>query len=479
MQQDVTICHDISQSILPYLVEPDEAARDAELGNWTVVNVPLVARGDLVGGLALRTRRRTPAERELDVLRGFAAQAASAIANARLCEDLRAAYDDIRIIQEELAQSFGLRALGERAGSVAHDVNNILLAIVGHAQLAQQQGTEAAARHALGVIERAALDGSQVVRRIQSMARGETLPSAEPVDLNVVVRQSIELLQPMWTVTAVRGPTITARVETGPSAHVEGTPWELREVMINVLLNAVQAMPDGGTLSVRTFVKDEHAWAEVCDTGIGMTDDVRRRLFEPYFTTKRSAGSGLGMSTVAAIVQRHGGVIEVDSRPGHGATVTIGFPLARPTEPCPAPAPVSSTTPTPTSLRVLVVGADARARGALTMALEELGHSVLATADAGEALRTFIDGDFSVVFTDVAVGEVTGWDVAGAVKQIRPAVAVILVAGRADARAVGRAEAAAVDHVLAKPFTLDQIAAVVADAGRRRPVDPQAAALLR
>jgi signal transduction histidine kinase/CheY-like chemotaxis protein len=466
LQHQITISDNPAESILPYLVDGELFDRRETLHDRTVVNLPLVANGDVVGGMALLTHRRTPAERELDSLRGFAAQAASAIVNARLYEDLREAYNDIRIAQDELLRAERLRTLGELASGVAHDFNNILLAVLTHAQLAKRQTAERPVQHALSVIEQAALDGSEVVRRIQNLARTRHAEARESVDLNVVVRQSLEFAQPGWQTATGDSAEIVVRLEMGTPGHITGTPSELREVLVNLLVNAVHAMPAGGTLTVRTFTKDGHAWAEVQDTGTGMTDEVKQRVFEPFFTTKGSSGSGLGMSIVASIVQRHSGIIEIDSEVGQGTTVAVGFPLTLATE-SRREQRVMRRVQVREPLCVLVVDDDMRAREALTLALEELGHSVETAADAREALRLFMDGDYNVVFTDLSLGDVSGWEVAQAVKKIRRSTEVVLVTGwaaqiDAEARAAGD-----VDQVLAKPFTLDDIG-IVLDHARQR-----------
>lgn len=459
LRHEIVINHDPANSILPLLVDGGSAGRRELMQERTVVNVPLVANGEVVGGMALVTRRRSPTERELDSLRGFAAQAASAIVNARLYEDLRDAYNDIRIAQDELVRTERLRTLGELASSVAHDFNNILLAILTHAQLGMRQSDGGPLQNTLGIIEQAARDGSEVVRRIQNLARTKSPETADVVELGVLLRQSMEMTQPVWKALADgRGDAIEAHFEEGPVGRITGVSSELREVFTNLLMNAVQAMPRGGHLSLRTFIKDGHAWAEVQDTGIGMSPDVRKRLYEPFFTTKGSAGSGLGMSIVSSIVQRHAGIIEIDSAPGEGSTVAVGFPLlvaAQPKREPPAGRRVQVREP----LSILVVDDDQRAANALRLVLESLGHCVTVCADGHEALRIFLDGDFRVLFTDLSIGALSGWDVAKAVKKMRPTTTVILVTGWAAQLDVADPSSRGVDQVLAKPFSLDEVAA--------------------
>jgi|GEM_PF-1556010 len=461
MKQEILISDNPMESVLPYLVESEAISRSELARQRRVVNVPLVANGDVVGGMALLTERQTFVERELDSLRGFAAQAASAIVNARLYEDLRDAYDDIRIAQDELVRTERMRTLGELASSVAHDFNNILLAILTHTQIALRDLQAPSLKHALEVIEQAAMDGSEVVRRVQNLARTKSPDLREPVDLSVIVRQSLEIAQPVITAAAEgRGVTLTMELESGPASRMTGTSSELREVFVNLMMNAAHAMPQGGALSLRTFVKDGHVWGEVADTGTGMTAEVKRRVFEPFFTTKGSAGSGLGMSIVASIVQRHAGIIEIDTAVGRGTTISVGFPLTMAAELTREP-PGSRRVQVREAIKVLIVDDDSRVCEALTLALEHLGHSAFATGDSQEALRVFLDGDYSVVFTDLTLGRVSGWDIAQAVKKMRHTAEVVLVTGWAAQLDVPDPAARGVDQILAKPFTLDEVAAVL------------------
>jgi signal transduction histidine kinase/CheY-like chemotaxis protein len=431
------------------------------------VNVPLVANGEVVGGMALLTERHTVAEREMDSLRGFAAQAAAAIVNARLYEDLRDAYNDLRVAQDELVRTERMRTLGELASSVAHDFNNILLSILTHAQLAIRQTEQSSLQHALAVIEQAALDGSEVVRRVQNLARTRAPEAREPVDLNAIVRQSLEIAQPVFKSAAeTRGVTIAVHTEIGPASRITGTPSELREVFVNLMMNAAHAMPHGGDLTLRTYVKDGHVWGEVKDTGVGMTEEVKRRVFEPFFTTKGSAGSGLGMSIVASIVQRHAGIIEIDSTPERGTTISVGFPLTMAAE-VRREQPPARRVQVREAMRVLIIDDDERVREALTLALQQLDHNAQATGDSQEALRTFLDGDFQVVFIDLMLGGVSGWDIARAVKKMRHSAQVVLVTGWAAQLDEPNPASRGVDQILAKPFTLDEVGAVLERARTR------------
>jgi signal transduction histidine kinase/CheY-like chemotaxis protein len=463
LRGEIHVSADAGTSLLPILLDLEHLGGPDVLRGRTVVNVPLIASGEVVGGMALLSDRQVVAAHEYGLLQGFAAQAASAIVNARLYEDLRDSYNMLRVTQDELVRAERLRSLGELASTVAHDFNNILLAILTRAQLATRESDPAALRHALAVIEGAAHDGSEVVRRIQNLARTKAPKTSETVDLNGILRGSLEIAQPVWQATAeARERPLLTEVDFGPTAPVAGDPTELRELFVNLLMNAFHAMPQGGIITLRTFTQDGHAWAEVRDTGIGMTDEVKRRVFEPFFTTKGSAGSGLGMSIVASIAQRHSGLIELESAPGCGTSVCVGFPLLRAGEASRTAAP--RRVQMRERLQVLVVDHNQHARESLVLLLEQLGHEVRACIDGQEALPLFLDGEYSAVFTDVNRDGFSGWDVARAVKRMRTGTEVILMTGWAAGLDTDDPTRGCVDHILTKPFTLEDVAAALAGA---------------
>ena len=237
-----------------------------------------------------------------------------------------------REIEAQMHQSERLTALGQMAGGIAHDFNNLLQAILGYAQLmARSPGNADVVRRGLDVIEKAANGGAETVRRIQKFARLRPDEPFVTMDLNQVVRDSLAITRPRWEEKKVKGGVpLQLELELGPVPVVMGRPAELNEVITNLVLNAIDAMPKGGTLRIRTRLGDHrHAVITVADTGMGMSDEVRKKVFDPFFTTKGEEGTGLGLSVSHSIVERHGGDLKVDSRTGEGTTFTITLPLAR------------------------------------------------------------------------------------------------------------------------------------------------------
>ena len=288
-------------------------------------SVLLESEGEFVGILFvdnLLSGRAITNEDMLGLL-PFAGQIVVAIRNARLIQRLTQAH-------EALISTERLRAVGELASGVAHNVNNILAAVLGYAELIQEAPNlpEGVLQYAQ-TIEKAAMDGANIVRRIQHFARKDSKEAQSTFDLGEVVQEAIVLTRPLWDrqVPPQRNVLeVISDIQTGIS--VFGVASELREVVVNLIRNAMDAMPSGGFLTVHCQIQDRTACLKVLDTGVGMQESVQRRLFEPFFTTKIGLGTGLGLAIAWGIVERHHGKIEVESEIGKGSSFTIWLPLA-------------------------------------------------------------------------------------------------------------------------------------------------------
>jgi PAS domain S-box-containing protein len=229
--------------------------------------------------------------------------------------------------EEQLARSEKLSALGQLAMGMAHDFTNLLQAILGHTQLIAHEPSPERLHRGLATIEQAVRDGVETVGRIRRFARRDVDRRLEHVDLRDVVRQTIEIVRPRWSQSDLAGTPIVVRQHLGPVPSIQARAAELREALINLVLNAVDAMPNGGSLTLETRRDGDWVLLAVADSGTGIPPEVRRRIFEPFFTTKDS-GTGLGLSIVSGIISSYGGTIDVDSAPGTGTTFMIRLPAA-------------------------------------------------------------------------------------------------------------------------------------------------------
>ena len=334
-----------------------------------------------------------------------------------------------REIEAQMHQSERLTALGQMAGGIAHDFNNLLQAILGYAQLmARSPGNTDVIRRGLDVIEKAANSGAETVRRIQKFARLRPEEPFVSMDLNQVVRDSLAITRPRWEEKKVKGGVpLQLELELGPVPMVMGRPAELNEVITNLVLNAIDAMPRGGTLQIRTRLGDHrHAVITVADTGMGMSEDVRKRVFDPFFTTKGEEGTGLGLSVSHSIVERHGGDLRVESQPGQGTTFTITLPIgmSQTGEP-----PAGGETRGERKGRILLVDNDPQVLSILGEMLKDAGHHVLPVPSGTEAVRVFVPGGFDLVITNVGMPEMSGWDLAERLRMGDANVPVIFITG--------------------------------------------------
>ncbi|HWS85629.1 MAG TPA: PAS domain-containing protein [Pyrinomonadaceae bacterium] len=370
-----------------------------------------------------------------------------------------------RAERERAAQADKLRALGQLASGVAHDFNNALAAILGRAQLLRRSADgDARLTRGLDIILTAAEDAAATVRRIRSFAR--QLPGEGHAEVSVtgLLRDAVEITRTRWENDARSlGLRYEVTVEGDDSLHTRGNASELREVFVNLVVNAIDAMPAGGRLAITCRRRGERLRLLFADTGTGMDEGTRARIFEPFFTTKGVHGTGLGLFVSYGIVERHGGHISAASQPGRGTTFTIDLPHAEAARPEPAqPAPESESPARP--LSVLVVDDEEHVRETLAEMVEALGHRAR-RADSGRAALAALDeGEFDLVFTDLSMPEMDGWEVARAVRRRSPRtrIAVVTGYGRDAARTQGDAPA---DTVIGKPFNFAQVEEVLKQFG--------------
>ena len=382
-------------------------------------------------------------------------------ANAVLYSEARAAYEELKAAQDQLVQSEKLRAIGEIASGVAHDFNNTLGIILGNVQLLLRTVKDPKLHSRLRAMEQAALDGAETVRRIREFTRIQPDEPLISIDLSGLAAEVADVMMPSWQGSMqTRDRQIALELDLADDVFGPGIAAEIREVLANVLLNAVQAMPDGGTVRISTGRSEASAWVRIADTGIGMAADVRKRVFDPFFTTRGVEGMGLGMSVAYGIVKRHNGKITVDSIPGEGTTVTISLPAApegpkekvagRPVEP-PAALPA----------RILVVDDEEMFAQVFVEMLSECGHAVAVARSGADAIEQFKAAPFDLVFTDLGMPEMSGWQVARSIKDLAPTTPVVLLTGWGTKVDEDRLAESQVDIVLAKPVRMEELSAIV------------------
>ena len=402
------------------------------------------------------------------------AAAAQAEQARRHVEELSHYIAEQERIREQYAQIEKLSALGELASGVAHDFNNTLAGILGRAQLLLGTKDPERIESGLKLIIKTAKDGAKTIKRIQDFARQRRDHDFQPVSVDQLLLDVREITRPRWkSRPESEGVHIGLELQLGSDeARVMGDESELREVLVNLVFNAVDAMPQGGTLTLSTRESAGAVEIAVADTGTGMAEEVRSRVFDPFFTTKGKAGMGLGLAVSYGIIRRHEGHFEVESEPGRGTTFRIKLPAAGAAarhEPA-AEAPAIMLVPQrPDGTRVLVVDDEENVRELLADILRSEGYQVELAAGGREALDKFGDGRaFDAVFTDLGMQGMSGWELAHAVREIDDKIPVAVVTGWGEAVGSSERLAAQVDWVIAKPFDTAQILAVAREVARRR-----------
>ena len=381
-------------------------------------------------------------------------------------------------IQEQFSQMEKLSALGELASGVAHDFNNTLAGILGRAQLLLRTHDPDKLKRGLDIIIKTAEDGAKTVKRIQDFARQRKDHDFEPVSVDQILMDASEITRPRWKNCAEASNIhINLDFQSHSKAMVMGDDSELREVLVNMVFNAIDAMPAGGQLSLSTREVEESVIISVGDTGLGMDPEVRSRIFDPFFTTKGKAGLGLGLAVSFGIIRRHGGIIEVDSELGRGTEFRIVLPIATVSaESCKPEIVKAHSHPNnglsliqdQTLTKVLVVDDEDFVRDLLREILEGEGCRVTLAESGSEALELFAKQHFDGVFTDVGMPGMSGWELAHEIREQSEMIPIAVITGWGEAVGSNEQKAAGVDWVVAKPFTADRIAELVKEINRQR-----------
>ncbi|MBI3105002.1 MAG: response regulator, partial [Candidatus Rokubacteria bacterium] len=429
-----------------------------------ILGVPIISRETALGAVCVYWQDvHAPDEREIRLLTALARQAAIAMDNARLVSDLRRTLEDLKAAQDTVVQGATLRAVGELAAGAAHHLNNLMAVVLGRTQLLLMREPPQQMIQSLKTIERAVVDAADTVRRIQAFSRTDRGEALSPeVDLNAVIREGVQITRPRWEQEAKgKGAGIEVVFEPGPLPNISGRAAEFREVITSLILNAVDAMPKGGRIHIRTMRDGDRAVVSVKDTGVGMSSEVKRRVFEPFYTTKGVKSTGLGLAVAYGTVRSRGGDITVESTEAQGTTVSFWVPLG----PAVQTAPVAAATPARTGA-VLVIDDEDPVRELVAEVLASQGHRVMTACGGREGLERFEAGQFDLVITDLGMPDITGWDVVRGVRARRPETPVLLVTGQGEV--VETPADIRVDGVISKPFDVARLTAAVSEALARR-----------
>ncbi|HEV7664160.1 MAG TPA: ATP-binding protein, partial [Chloroflexota bacterium] len=363
-----------------------------------------------------------------------------------------------------MAHGERLRALGEMASGIAHDLNQSLALITGYSDMVRQELSQGVpevgrVREMIDITARAALEGGKALRGLLSFVRTQDLiAEIERINVAEALADIARVTAPRWRDHAqAAGRPITLEVEADEGSWINGSPAELREAIANLIFNSVDALPQGGTIRLRGCRLGEHVAIEVSDTGCGMPPEVAARAFDPFFTTKGEQGTGLGLAQVLAIVEKHGGTIDIDTAPNRGTTFRMQFPRAS------VPVATGSVEPvekalvpeSKRSVRVLIVEDEEQLARMARIVLGQHGHEVVVTASGEEAIERLQTERFDLVISDLGLGPgKNGWDVASEVRDRWPSTRFVLVTGWGAAIDPKEAAQRGVHEVIAKPYRI-------------------------
>jgi signal transduction histidine kinase len=456
-------------------------ANNPQYSNGSFICMPIRVGDRVIGVINMAKRRdggvsdalRMPpfGSTDLQFLNALMTYIGYAVDNSRLLEEaqssasqLQGVVDDLKSTQAQLVRGETLRAMGQLSSGMAHHLNNLFAVILGRVELLMGKVQEQSVRRSLEIIQRTAQDGAEVVRRVQRFSRVQPVSDAVAVDLNQLVHEVVELTRPRWQDEAqLRGSRIEVAVEAGTVGAAAGEPAPLREVLMNLLLNAADSIPQAGKITLRTWMKDDRVYCSVTDTGSGMPEEVRRRALEPFFTTKGPKATGLGLSVAYGTVQRYGGTLTVESNEGQGTSVEVSLPTASAAASV-AKTPAASRNEPVVPLRILVIDDELQVRATLAEMLEEQGHSVTQAPGGREGL-SYLESNpelVDVVISDLGMPDMNGWDVAKAIQGRWPKVPVGLITGWGETE-ITREERSRVNFVITKPFDKAVLRATMGD----------------
>ena len=381
-------------------------------------------------------------------------------------EELQRALLELKSSQQQVIQQERFRAFGEMAGGVVHDFNNALMSVIGYSELLLQDddllNDSQTVRNYLGMMNTAGRDASHVVSRLRDFYRPrEEADAFTAININEILEQVVPLTQPKWHGQALEtGRTIRIILELEKVPLILGNGAELREIFVNLIFNAVDAMPDGGVITLKSSAEDDGVKISIEDTGEGMTEEVVNRCLEPFFSTKQGHGTGLGLSMVFGIIRRHSGVLNIHSVLGSGTRFSITLPphleLANPTV-----APPLKTT---ASWRVLIVDDEPAVRDVLTRYLLNDGHQPSSAANGEEALNRVREEIFDFIIVDLGMPGMSGIELAETLKMLGQKLWVILITGFSLS---SDQPTTAVDYLLKKPLLPEDLRRAMIDCAQK------------
>ena len=433
----------------------------------SILCVPLRTKSKMIGVLEVINKAGDVAFTEEDamLLNFFANQVAVAIENARYYGELKHKYEEEKQMQEKYAEIEKLRALGLMTSGIAHDFNNMLAIIAGNIDLIEIEEDKDKILKKVQIIKKTALGSAKTIKRLQKYARtkNDALQS-QTINFNSLVRDAIEISTPMWKDSPQEKGFSVEIVDTLTEEEpiVLGDDTDLREAIINMIFNSVDAMPQGGKIDIATYTKNESVYLELSDNGTGMTEETKDRIFDPFFTTKGITHGGLGMSMLYGTIRRHNGSVDIKTTPGQGTTFTIVLPKGK--EKTEKRSEKSNHAFKAEETNILIIDDEPQIGAVLSEILSKQGHQTSVFDNGKDGIDALKNGGYEILITDLGMPDLSGWEVINIAKQIEPGVIAGVITGW-DISEV-EAKQKGVDFLITKPFESSQIVQAVANAAK-------------
>ena len=431
----------------------------------SILCVPLRTKSKLIGVLEVinKTDDTSFTEEDAMLLNFFASQVAVAIENARYYGELKHKYEEEKEMQEKFAESEKLRALGLMTSGIAHDFNNMLAIISGNIDLIELEEDKDKILKKVQIIKKTAKGSAKTIKRLQKYVKTkDDMLLPRTINLNDLVKEAIEMSIPIWKDGPQEKGLNVEIVDklTEDEVIIHGDDADLREAVINMIFNSVDAMPQGGKIHIATYTKDESIYLELSDSGIGMDEEAKSRIFDPFFTTKGVGNSGLGMSILYGTIKKHNGSIDIKTTPGKGTMFTIALPKGK--EKTEKSGVESSHAICTEKVNILIIDDEPQLGAVISEMLSLQGHQTSVFDSGKGGIEAFKEGGYEVLITDLGMPDVSGWEVIDTARQIAPGVISGIITGWDISEAEAKRKGA--DFLINKPFDSNQIVQAVANA---------------
>ncbi len=429
----------------------------------SILCVPLMAKTKLIGVLEVINKAdgNSFTKEDAMLLNFFANQAAVAIENARFYGELKRKYDEEREIQERLVESEKLRALGLMTSGIAHDFNNMLAIITGNIDLIETEEDKDKILKMVQIIKKTAKDSAKTIKRLQKYARTKNDKSElQATNLDNLVREAIDISTTIWKGSANGLSVEIVDTLAEDESIILGDDTDLKEAIINMIFNSVDAMPHGGKIYIATYTKNERIYLELSDNGTGMTEETKNRIFDPFFTKKGLDHSGLGMSMLYGTIKRHNGSIDIKTSLGKGTTFTIAFPKSK--EKIERRDRTQDSVVDIKKANIMILDDKSKIGVVMSAILSKHGHQVSVFDSSRDAIEAFKEGGYALLITDLGLTDISGWEVINIARQIKPDVVAGVITGWDISEEEAKQKGA--DFLINKPFEANQLVQEVANA---------------